>query len=463
MPEAAVADLSPAADFDIRSEISSTLNAPEPEPAAAAAPAPAPEPEPTPAVAPAVEPPKEAEPEKAPEPETPTEAEAAPETPAAEPPAPAAAAEELPEGIIARDLPGGKKEYVLAPESSGQIMNAVRAVIEAENLLGMPLSAETIGALYESHMMAARLENDLTIGGQPGVQNVLSYLNSVSRAAITAGSTQQDGMAAIALAMPGFLAQNNPNAFNAQYRSYLRLGLDGLYKAAANSGNQNLHNAAAVIDNQLFGKYNKEIGKKADPVDERLQQALAAESRVRQAQQQDQQQQWQADLNANNEKVNDSVDRVIKEYTAPLEPPYKQFPKHLQSIRKQLRDLLNDSISGDANWRQQRDVLLERAATSPATKRKESLAQVIDLYRSKAQITLNPSRNPRVREIINEESALVKSRTDSALKRAETAAERKSPGSGGATPNRSVLPAPNKVEGFASRDEIAAEIAQALG
>lgn len=461
MPDAAVAEVT--AGFDLSSEIGAALDAPAP----AAAPEPAAPPAPSPDLTPAA-------------PETPA-APAQPEAPISEPPAapaedkvadvpapdaqPAAKIEgELPEGITIRDLKDGSKEYVLDQAHAGTILNGYQAAQAAEEVLGVPLTKDVATELYNDHIVRGRIESDLTIGGAQGAQRILDYFNNVTRSAITNGESQADGMRELAATMPAFLARANPEAFNTQYNAYTRLALDGLYQIAADSNDANLKNAVKWVDKTIFGTHRKDDAiVKTDPLAAREANIRQQETSLQQTRQAAAREQWNSEVQATYGTIREKVDSIVNEFTKPLEEPYKAYPKQISSIRNQLRNLLNDSVEKDANWKQQRNDLLARAqAASPGQTRKELLQHVANLTEQKARTVLNPARNSEVRAIINEAAQLVKAQNDAAIARADKAGQRRQPGPGGAAPDRSVLPAAPEKTGMLSKDDIASEIAQLL-
>ena len=448
--------------FDLRSEIGAAMDSPSTPDSPATPPTPAASPAPDASEIPAQ--PDAETPAAAPQAENPAE------TPVAAKPEvlpevteQAAPSAELPEGVTVRTV-NGHKEYVIADQAAGQILNAYQTAQAAEEILGVPLSAEVVRELYDSHVTGARIENDLTVGGAQGAHRILDYFTQLARNAVANGETQQDGMLAIANYMPSFLAANHPQAFSQQYNAYMRYGLDGLYQIAADSNDPNLRNAVAWIDQKIFNTHRKaDATPRTDPLTMKEQDLNRREQDLRAQQQRSFQQRWASELEQHNQSVKQGVADVIAEYTKNLEAPYKSFPKTLARIRTDMEKALNDSIAQDPNWVHSRNVLLDRAAASPANVRKGLLQQVANLYQAKARIVLNPARNQNIRAIMNEAAALVKSQSDNAIDRANREAAKRQPGSGGATPNRPVLPAANEPTGFLNKDELSAQIAQMLG
>lgn len=441
-PSAPVEHLGPEAgvDFDIRAELDAKLDSPVETHV------------PKPTEAPVPEPRAETKPEPEPLAATPEPAEE--RTPVADDKG------ELPdEGVKVEVTRSGQKQFVLDENRYNTIQNAYRTARMAEETLGEPLTQEVLTELQGARVDLHSIESSLLSSNPAAQANILQYFANLSQAARDSGEIGHDPMVNLAATMPQFLAQRAPEAYQAQANTYLRNILDNIYRQTAGKTDKKSEwrfAAAQHIDEWVFDRFsNPEDIKIPDPMQARLSDIQAREQQLNSRMQQESTQRWNQAISTSNQQVKSKVEGVVASILKPVESHYEKFPKALGDTRSALVGLVNDAISKDKPWQSVRDNLLREAReTTSEQRRSELLKQIETRYEAKAKIVLDPIHNPEVRARLNQGAAKVVAEANATAARAENGAKQRQPSGGGATPQRSVLPAPTAKPGLWSFDEV---------
>lgn len=376
---------------------------------------------------------------------------------------------DLPEGISVTEDKSGHKTYSIPEEHFADIHNAYAMARQAEEILGEPLTPETLGELQTSRLISMRLETDLlrTDGqvdneGRTPQDRILYYLSELGRAANVNGHIQHDPMRWLAHRMPEFLAANNPDAYQIQADRYIRRTLDSTYKMAQEENDEQLFYAAQHLDKRVFNTFTK-VGEapRADPIGDRERAVEARERALQQLTGQSAQQRWNADQAGMNQAIRTNIGGVIENTLKPVAKYYEdlKLPHAVEGIRVQLQNILNEAIAKDSAWTATRSSLLTKAqnAVNPAI-RQELLEQIAARYDVKASIVLDPRRNAKVREIISQGAVATKASLDASHARNAEASNRREPTGTGATPPRSVMPPAPPNNRLVSADKLREEI-----
>lgn len=430
---------------------------------------------PAPKASPAPEPEPAAEPE--PEPE------AAPA--AAREPEPAASQVELApddalEGIIEQTTREGRKQYVVPEEAYTQVHSAYQTMRRAEEILGEPLTEETLGELQGSRLLQAQLETDLISADPRSPMNVLDYLNRRGKSFREAGHVNHDPFTSLAKAMPDYLLQQASHdpaaaqAYQAQAELYMRAVLDNTYRAARDGKlpgltaeqQQDVFKSTAWLDKVIFDKYSRpEDVPAVDPQAARVADIERREQALTQQATQSAGRQWNTEVTGLNTAIQQGTASQIARALAPVEKFYTdlKLTHPLNGLRQQLNGLVNDAIAKDEAWRTARNTLLQRAQHAPTAQlRAELLSQVQQRHDTKARLVLDPARNPKVKEILSQAAAAVASQSTVANSRKAAASQRREPTGAGSAPERSLMPPVKDKPGLWSADAVADDIRSAF-
>lgn len=372
-------------------------------------------------------------------PEVPEESDAEPALPEEAKPTPEAT--DTPEGATLRER-NGKKEYVFPEERGKTVYAGYKLAQEAEQLLGEPLTRETLQARQNAHEWLETQKIEFVSPDPNDQANVFQNMFREAAQSLANGEIGHDPLETVGEAFLTTLQQTAPEHYERTERFVMQGVIDKLYQAAAESKNEKLLRTVQNLDHHFSGKYTRdeELAKRVpDPMARREQELNEREQRIQQHQQRQAQARWNNWHNTTKSTIGESVKTVIaSQIPDAIQQAFAKMPNGAQRIEnvKQLLDLeVKKAIQGDQNWRQVNANLFKQAEMAPSEQRRQAIAQqIVQRYEQRARQVLTA----KAKQILDAETLSLKQANAATHQRQSQAAAQKGAVGGSRPPARRI-------------------------
>jgi hypothetical protein len=289
--------------------------------------------------------------------------------------------------------------------------------------------AQEVQAMREAYSDRIAMEHDFASGDPQNAEQWVQNWHAFS----------PQGMGMVAAVMPRFLAQNQPQAYQAMATPVLHSFLDYMYQMGAQQEDPQVRdyilNGARAAEWWLKGgptggtyRSDQEILKPQQPQPSPVERELAySRQQLAQIQQRSQQAQWTHFADSVNGQIGQQMDASIGQALAPLQAFYPN-PVSFDAVRNEFIGRLQQQLRSDDFGRRQFAIAMERAQRTRSQEDQEAL---VSHYMTMARRAVNAVRG----KFISEASQGIAQNSAARHKQLAAAASKVGPTSAG-TPHR---------------------------
>lgn len=283
-------------------------------------------------------------------------------------------------------------------------------------------SVEQLEQHYKRSVGAQQMLDDFNSGDPDSMQRWMDF--HVNR------DTNPQTVAYMTESLLQRLPQVNPSIYQRVQSQVVNSQLEGMYRKAMETGNEELLHLAQHLDNHLNGKWRKaEELQRRDPFQEERQRFEQERQQFHAERQAEARRNADRIVQETDGRAESAIGEEIEAALGPVAAAFKDKPQWRFMVRE-LQDKVSEARKANPTWNRQYENLRQRVRQQPTD---EARQQLVDTMRTFAKRVVTQSR----KAVIDSVTQGVLQASETATKKSQAAAARREPAGGGAPVNRS--------------------------
>lgn len=227
------------------------------------------------------------------------------------------------------------------------------------------------------------------------------------------------------------LPQSYPQIYQRMETQVLQSRIEGMYRKAVESGNEELLHLAQHLDMNVNGRYRKqeEVAQRSNPLDEQRQQFEQERKQFFAERQREAQARANQFVQETDRMAEQAINEEIEAALAPVAGAFKDKPQW-RFMTRELQDKVTEARKANPTWDRQYQSLRQRVLQQPSD---EARRQAVDQLRTFARRAIAQNR----KAVIDSVTQGVLQASSSATQKTKAAVAQREPAGGGTPVNRS--------------------------